>query len=80
MRTHRGRRVRVDRPRVRNREGQEVELPSFSFASSRDALDDRTLDAMACGGRKYEAVSEREKIKKRTMRKRKKEYLAAMAA
>jgi hypothetical protein len=31
-------------------------------------------------GRKYEVVSEREKIKKRTMRKRKKEYLAAMAA
>jgi transposase-like protein len=50
-----GRRVRVDRPRVRNREGQEVELPSFAFASSRDALDDRTLEAMACGisTRKY---------------------------
>ena len=50
-----GRRVRVDRPRVRSREGQEVELPSFAFASSRDALDDRTLDAMACGvsTRKY---------------------------
>jgi transposase InsO family protein len=31
-------------------------------------------------GRKYEVVSEREKIKKRTMRKRKKEYLAAIAA
>ncbi len=44
-----GRRIRVDRPRVRNREGQEVELPSFAFASSRDALDDRTLDAIACG-------------------------------
>ena len=50
-----GRRVRVDRPRVRNRKGQEVELPSFAFASSRDALDDRTLEAMACGvsTRKY---------------------------
>jgi len=31
-------------------------------------------------GRKYEVLSEREKIKQRTMRKRKKEYLAAMAA
>jgi len=31
-------------------------------------------------GRRYAVVSEREKIKKRTMRKRKKEYLAAMAA
>jgi len=30
--------------------------------------------------RKYAGVSEREKIKKRTMRKRKKDYLAARAA
>ncbi len=56
-----GRRVRVDRPRVRNREGQEVELPSFAFAASRDALDDRTLEAMACGvsTRKYRRSLER---------------------
>ncbi len=56
-----GRRVRVDRPRVRNREGQEVALPSFAFASSRDALDDRTLDAIACGvsTRKYRRSLER---------------------
>ena len=56
-----GRRVRVDRPRVRNREGQEVELPSFAFASRRDALDDRTLEAMACGvsTRKYRRSLER---------------------
>ena len=56
-----GRRVRVDRPRVRNREGQEVELPSFAFASSRDALEDRTLDAIACGvsTRKYRRSLER---------------------
>jgi len=56
-----GRRVRVDRPRVRNREGQEVELPSFAFASSRDALDDRTLDVIACGvsTRKYRRSLER---------------------
>jgi len=56
-----GRRVRVDRPRVRNREGQEVELPSFAFAASRDALDDRTFDAIACGvsTRKYRRSLER---------------------
>ena len=56
-----GRRVRVDRPRVRSREGQEVELPSFAFASGRDALDDRTLEAIACGvsTRKYRRSLER---------------------
>jgi hypothetical protein len=31
-------------------------------------------------GRKYEIASEREKIKRRPMRKRKREYRAAMAA
>ena len=31
-------------------------------------------------GRQYEIVSERDRIKRRTMRKRKKEYLAAKAA
>ncbi len=31
-------------------------------------------------GRQYEIVSERDRIKRRTMRKRKKEYLAARAA
>ena len=31
-------------------------------------------------GRQYEIVTERDRIKKRTMRKRKKEYLAARAA
>jgi transposase-like protein len=56
-----GRRVRVDRPRVRSREGHEVELPSFAFASGRDALDDRTLEAIACGvsTRKYRRSLER---------------------
>ncbi len=44
-----------------------------------EALDNVT-PADAYFGRKYEVVSKREKIKKRTMRKRKKEYLAAMAA
>jgi transposase InsO family protein len=41
---------------------------------------DNVTPADAYFGRKYEVVSERERIKKRTMRKRKKEYLAAMAA
>jgi len=41
---------------------------------------DNVTPADAYFGRKYEVVSEREKIKKRTMRKRKKEYLVAMAA
>jgi len=41
---------------------------------------DNVTPADAYFGRKYEVVSEREKIKKRTMRKRKKEYLAAIAA
>ncbi len=41
---------------------------------------DNVTPADAYFGRKYEVLSEREKIKKRTMRKRKKEYLAAMAA
>ena len=56
-----GRRVRLNRPRVRTRKGQEVGLPSFAFASSRDALDDRTLEAMACGvsTRKYRRSLER---------------------
>jgi putative transposase len=50
-----GRRIGVQRPRVRSREGREVALPSFTFAAARDALDDRTLDAIACGvsTRKY---------------------------
>ncbi len=41
---------------------------------------DNVTPADAYFGRKYEVVSERARIKKRTMRKRKKEYVAAMAA
>jgi putative transposase len=41
---------------------------------------DNVTTADAYFGRKYAVVSERAKIKQRTMRKRKKEYLAAMAA
>ncbi len=41
---------------------------------------DNVTPADAYFGRRYEVVSERVRIKQRTMRKRKKEYLAAMAA
>ncbi len=37
-----GRRIRVPRPRVRSTEGEEVELPSFAFASKRDPIDRHT--------------------------------------
>ena len=50
-----GRRVPIRRPRVRSTNGQEMELPSFAFASRRDPLDRHTLNAVACGisTRKY---------------------------
>jgi transposase-like protein len=50
-----GRRIKVPRPRVRSRKGEEIELPSFAFASKRDPLDRHTLNAVACGisSRKY---------------------------
>ena len=50
-----GRRIPIHRPRVRSREGQEMELPSFAFAASRDPLDRHAMNAVACGisGRKY---------------------------
>ena len=43
------------RPRVRSQAGEEVELPSFAFASHRDPLDAHTVNAVACGisTRKY---------------------------
>ena len=44
-----GRRVPLRRPRVRTVAGREVELPSFAFASERDPLDRRTLEAIAVG-------------------------------
>ena len=44
-----------------------------------EALDNVT-PADTYFGRQHAVVSEREKIKKHTMRKRKKEYLAAIAA
>ena len=50
-----GRRIVIPRPRVRSMEGEEMELPSFAFASKRDPLDRHTLNAVACGisSRKY---------------------------
>ncbi len=50
-----GRRIAIPRPRVRSMEGEEMELPSFSFARKRDPLDRHTLNAVACGisSRKY---------------------------
>jgi len=50
-----GRRIRVSRPRVRSKEGEEVDLPSFAFAAKRDPLDRHALNAVACGisTRKY---------------------------
>ena len=44
-----GRRIRMTRPRVRSQTGEEVELPSFAFASQRDPLDAQTVNAVACG-------------------------------
>jgi hypothetical protein len=50
-----GRRIAVQRPRVRSQQGEELGLPSFAFASGRDPLDRHALDAVACGvsTRKY---------------------------
>jgi transposase-like protein len=50
-----GRRIAIRRPRARSQEGEELSLPSFGFATSRDPLDRHTLDAVACGvsTRKY---------------------------
>ena len=50
-----GRRIAIPRPRVRSVEGEEMELPSFAFASKRDPLDRHALNAVACGisSRKY---------------------------
>jgi len=50
-----GRRVEIRRPRARSVAGQEAVLPSFSWASDRDPLDRRTMEAVAIGvsTRKY---------------------------
>jgi len=50
-----GRRISVPRLRVRSVDGQELALPSFTYAARRDPLDARTLEAIAIGvtTRKY---------------------------
>jgi transposase-like protein len=50
-----GRRIPIARPRARSVGGEELELPTFAFASSRDPMDHHTLNAVACGisSRKY---------------------------
>ena len=50
-----GRRVPIHRPRVRSKDGREMELPSFAFAAKRDPLDRHAMNAVACGisTRKY---------------------------
>jgi len=50
-----GRRIAIKRPRVRSKDGEEVELPSFAFAADRDPLDHHAMNAVACGisTRKY---------------------------
>ncbi len=44
-----GRRVEVERPRVRSREGHELTLPSWRAWSARDPLEQRTLEQMVLG-------------------------------
>jgi transposase-like protein len=44
-----GRRVPMRRLRARSRDGRELELPSFTWATSRDPLDQHTLEAVAVG-------------------------------
>jgi transposase-like protein len=50
-----GRRIGMQRLRARSVEGTELRLPSFQFATSRDPLDARTLEAISIGvsTRKY---------------------------
>jgi putative transposase len=50
-----GRRIPIRRPRVRSKDGQEMELPSFVFAANRDPLNRHALTSVACGisTRKY---------------------------
>jgi putative transposase len=44
-----GRRILVPRLRARSVDGHELALPSFAYAAGRDALDARTLEAIAIG-------------------------------
>jgi len=44
-----GRRIVLQRPRVRSATAGKLTLPSFAFAAERDPLDARTLEAIALG-------------------------------
>jgi len=64
-----GRRVQVERPRVRSREGYELTLPSWRAWSARDPLEQRTLEQMVLGistrryARSLEALPEELKVR-----------------
>lgn len=53
-----GRQIEIKRPRVRSVDAGECELPSYRWAADRDPLDQRTMEAVACGvaTRKYRRV------------------------
>ncbi len=53
-----GRRIAMTRPRVRQRGGGEIELPTFAWASRKDPLDRATLSAISASvsTRAYEAT------------------------
>ncbi len=53
-----GRRIPITRPRARRRQGEEIDLPTFVWASGRDPLDRATLHAISAGvsTRAYEAT------------------------
>lgn len=55
-----GQRIRVRRPRARQLQGAELELPSYAWASKADPLDGATLAAIAAGvsTRRYASVQE----------------------
>lgn len=44
-----GRRVGLRRPRARTSDGKEIALPTFDWATDRDPLDRRTMEAVAAG-------------------------------
>jgi len=53
-----GRQIEIKRPRARSVDAGERELPSYRWAAARDPMDQRTLEAIACGvsTRKYPRV------------------------
>jgi transposase-like protein len=53
-----GRQIEIKRPRARSVDAGERELPSYRWAADRDPMDQRTMEAIACGvsTRKYPRV------------------------